>query len=154
MNKIYFFILYYVNPLSLAGKGIFLSQKSSKLRYFIHDNLLLYTLKVMAQLTVLNPDDSIADIFSIPDALAIELTTVLQYSKRKSLDLALLREIELRVLSIFFKILKENNIQISNLQEFEVLAVSNINSFSSLLDVIYRIEQLPNADSLSIRLSK
>ncbi len=108
----------------------------------------------MAQLTVLKPDDSIADIFSIPDALALELTTVLQYSKRKSLDLALLREIELRVLSIFFKILKENNIQISNLQEFEVLAVSNINSFSSLLDVISRIEQLPNPDSLTIRLSK
>ena len=108
----------------------------------------------MAQLTVLNPDGSIAHIFSISDTLAIELTKVLQYSRRQFLDLALLREIELRVLSIFFKILKENNIQISNLQEFEVLAISNINSFSSLLDVIYRIEQLPNADSLTISLSR
>ena len=108
----------------------------------------------MAQLTVLNPDDSIADIFLISDSLALELTNVIQYSNRKSLDLALLREIELGVLSVFFKILKENNIQISNLQEFEVLAVSNINSFSSLLDVIYRIEQLPNPDSLTIQLSK
>ena len=43
----------------------------------------------MAQLTILKPDDSIADIFSIPDALAIELTNVIQYSDRKSLDLAL-----------------------------------------------------------------
>ena len=92
----------------------------------------------MAQLTVFNPNGSIADIFSIPDALAIELTKVLQYSKRKSLDLALLREIELRVLSTISK----------------GFAISTIYCFSSLLDVISRIEKLPNADSLTIRLSK
>ena len=92
----------------------------------------------MAQLTVFNPDGSIADTFSISDALANELTTVLQYSNRKSLDLALLREIELRVLSTISK----------------GFAISTIYCFSSLIDVISRIEKLPNADSLTISLSE
>ncbi len=92
----------------------------------------------MTKLIVLNSDGSIADIFSIPDTLAIELTTVLQYSNRKYLDLALLREIELQVLSVISK----------------GFAISTIYCFSSLLDVISRIEKLPNADSLTIRLSK
>ncbi len=70
----------------------------------------------MAELTVLNPDGSVADILLIPDALALELTIVLQYSNRKSLDLALLKEIKLRVLSIFSRVLKEKNIQINNTQ--------------------------------------
>ena len=108
----------------------------------------------MARLIVLKPDGSIAHIFLIPDTLAIELTKVLQYSRRESLNLALLREIKLQVLSIVFKILKNNNIQINDVQEVEAFAISNINNFSSLLDVIVRIEQLPNSDSLAIRLSE
>ena len=108
----------------------------------------------MAQLTVLNPDSSIADIFSIPDNFAYELTKIVQNSNRKSLDLAWLRDIKLQVLSIVFKILKNNNIQINDVQEVEAFAISNINNFSSLLDVIVRIEQLPNSDSLAIRLSE
>ncbi len=92
----------------------------------------------MAQLTVLNPDDSVADTFSISDALALELTKVLQHSKKESLDLALLREIKLRVLSILSK----------------AFALSNIDCFGSLLDVIFRIEKLPNPDSLIIFVSE
>ena len=107
----------------------------------------------MAKLIVLNSDGSVADTFSISDTLAIELTIVLEYSARESLDLALLREIELKVLSVFSKILKGNNIQINNVQEVETFARSNIDSFSSLLDVISRIEKLPNPNSLIIRLS-
>ncbi len=107
----------------------------------------------MAKLIVLNSDGSVADTFSIYDTLAIELTIVLEYSARESLDLALLREIELKVLSVFSKILKGNNIQINNVQEVETFARSNIDSFSSLLDVISRIEKLPNSESLIICLS-
>ncbi len=107
----------------------------------------------MAKLIVLNSNGSVTDTFSISDTLAIELTIVLEYSARKSLDLALLREIELKVLSVFSKILKGNNIQINNVQEVETFARSNIDSFSSLLDVISRIEKLANPNYLIIRLS-
>ena len=108
----------------------------------------------MAQLTVFKPDSSIADIFLIPDTLALELRTVLQYSDRKSLDLALLGEIKLRVLSIVSKVLKDKNVKIDHPEDIEAFTIYAIDSFSSLLDVIYRIEQLPNPDSLTIRLSK
>ncbi len=42
----------------------------------------------MYKLTVFNPDGSVADVLLIPDFLAIELTNVLENSKRESLDLA------------------------------------------------------------------
>ena len=42
----------------------------------------------MYKLTVFNPDGSIADVLLISDTLAIELTNVLENSKRESLDLA------------------------------------------------------------------
>ena len=91
----------------------------------------------MAQLTILNPDGSIVDTFSISDALAVELSVVLEYSTKESLDLALLREIEGRVFSIISK----------------GFSISSIYYFTSLLDVISRIEKLPNADSLTIFVS-
>ena len=108
----------------------------------------------MAQLTVLKPDGSIADTFSIPDTLALELTRVLQYSKRESLDLALIREIKIIALSIVFKVLKEKNIKVNNPEAIEAFTRYAIDSFSPLLDVIYRIEKLPNSESLSIHLSE
>ncbi len=107
----------------------------------------------MAQLTVYNPDGSIADIFSIPDALALELTNVIQYSKKKALDLALLREIKIKALSVVFKVLTERNIKTDNPEDIEAFAISNLDCFDSLVDVILRIEKLPNADSFTISLS-
>ncbi len=107
----------------------------------------------MAQLTISNPDGSIVDTFSISDALAVELSVVLEYSTKESLDLALLREIELKILSVFSKILKEKNIQINNVQEAKGFAMSSISYFTSLLDVISRVENLPNSDSLTIFVS-
>ena len=107
----------------------------------------------MAQLTVLNPDGSIADIFSIPDNFACELTKIVQNSNRKSLDLALLREIKVKALSIVSRILKERNIKTDNPEDIEAFAISNLDCFDSLLDVILRIEKLPNSDFLTICLS-
>ena len=88
----------------------------------------------MAQLTVYNPDGSIVDVFSISDALAVELTKILQYSERKSLDLALLKEFESRILSTISK----------------GFSISTVYYFSPFLDVISRVENLPNANSLTI----
>ena len=107
----------------------------------------------MAKLTVYNPDSSIADISLIPDTLALELTIILQYSKRKSLDLALLREIKIIALSIVFKVLKEKNIKVNNPEYIEAVTRYSIDSFSPLIAVIYRIERLPSSNSLIIRLS-
>ncbi len=104
----------------------------------------------MAQLTVLNPDGSVADVLAISNELALEFTDILENLDRDSLDLALLREIELKVLSAFSQILKEKNIEINNVQEAKSFARSTIYYFSSFLDVIYRIEKLPNPDSLTI----
>ncbi len=91
----------------------------------------------MAQLTISNPDGSIVDTFSISDTLALELTIILQYSRRESLDLGLLKEIEDRVLSIISK----------------GFSISSIYYFTSLQDVISRIEKLPNSDALTIFVS-
>ncbi len=107
----------------------------------------------MAKLIIYKPDNSIADILLIPDTLAIELTKIFQYSRREFLDLALLREIKLKTLSIVFKVLKEKNIKINNIQEIEAFTICTVDWFISLLDVIYRIEQLPNSESLIISLS-
>ena len=108
----------------------------------------------MYQLTVFNPDGSVADVLLIPDTLAIELTNVLENSKRESLDLALLREIKLRALSVVFRTLKEQNIKINNPKDIQDFAICTMDWFGSLLDVIVLIEELPNPDSLCICLSK
>ena len=113
----------------------------------------LHTLKVMAQLTIFNPNGSIADIFLISNTLAVRLTKFLQYSRRKFLNLALLREIKMKVLFTVFKVLTEKSIKINNIQEVEAFAICTVDWFISLLDVIYRIERLPNSNSLTIRLS-
>ena len=108
----------------------------------------------MAQLTVLNPDSSIADIILISDALAVELTNILQYSRREYLDLALLREIKLIALSVVLRVLKEKNIKINNVREIENFTICTLDWFLFLLNVIYRIEKLPNPDSLIICISE
>ena len=107
----------------------------------------------MAQLTIFNPNGSIADIFLISNTLAVRLTNFLQYSRRKFLNLALLREIKMKVLFTVFKVLTEKSIKINNIQEVEAFAICTVDWFISLLDVIYRIERLPNSNSLTIRLS-
>ncbi len=82
----------------------------------------------MYQLTVFNPDGSVADVLLIPDTLAIELTNVLENSKRESLDLALLREIKLRALSVVFRTLKEQNIKTNNPQDIQDFAIWGLSS--------------------------
>ncbi len=108
----------------------------------------------MYKLTVFNPNGSVADVLLIPDNLAIELTNVLENSKRKSLDLALLREIKVRALSVVSTALKEQNIKTSAPQDIQDFAICTLDWFGSLLDVIVLIEELPNPDSLCICLSK
>ena len=90
----------------------------------------------------------------IPDTLALELTRVLQYSRREYLDLAWLREIKLIALSVVFKVLKEKNIKVNNPEAIEAFTRYAIASFRPLIAVIYRIEQLPNSDCLTIYLSE
>ena len=107
----------------------------------------------MYKLTVFNPDGSVADVLLIPDNLAIELTNVLENSKRKSLDLALLREIKVRALSVVSTALKEQNIKTSAPQDIQDFAICTLDWFGSLLDVILLIEELPNPNSLCICLS-
>ena len=107
----------------------------------------------MYKLTVFNPDGSVADVLLIPDNLAIELTNVLENSKREFLDLALLREIKLRALSVVSTALKEQNIKTNNPQDIQDFAISTLDWFGSLLDVILLIEELPNPNSLYICLS-
>ena len=108
----------------------------------------------MYKLTVFNPNGSVADVLLIPDTLAIELTNVLENSNRESLDLALLREIKLRALSVVFRTLKEQNIKTNNPQDIQDFAICTLDWFGSLLDVILLIEELPNPNSLCICLSK
>ncbi len=80
----------------------------------------------MYKLTVFNPDGSVADVLLIPDNLAIELTNVLENSKRKSLDLALLREIKVRALSVVSTALKEQNIKTSAPQDIQDFAICTL----------------------------
>ena len=68
--------------------------------------------------------------------------------KRESLDLVLLREIKVRALCIVSKALKEQYVKTNNAQEIQAFAISTMDWFDSLLDVILLIEQLPNPDSL------
>ncbi len=104
----------------------------------------------MAQLTVYTPDNSIADVLAIPDELALEFTDILENLDRNSLDLTLLRKIKNHGLSIVLKSFKEQGIQVNNPQEIQDLAISTIDWFASLLDVIQKIKKLPNPDSLTI----
>ena len=107
----------------------------------------------MAQLTISNPDGSIVDTFSISDALAVELTNVLERSDNSFLDLVLLKEIKKQTLFVVSKSLREQNTQIDSSQQIQDLAISSIDWFGSLLAVIRIVERLPNSNFLTIQLS-
>ena len=103
----------------------------------------------MAQLTVFNPDDSIADILFIPECLDNELKRIARIFNLKEFNLAFFKEIKRRVLS---RTAKES--KWTDIEAIQKLAVYSLDWFGSLLDVIVMIEQLPNPEFLTIRLSE
>ena len=103
----------------------------------------------MAQLTVLNPDNSCADIILITDSLHHELKRIFNIFKVEEFNLFLLKEIRMRVLAKASREFKSINIQ-----QLKAIASNSLDWFDELLDVISRIEKLPNADSLTIGLSE
>ena len=108
----------------------------------------------MAKLTVLKPDGSIVYVLAISDSLTLKLTNILEKSDDSFLDLVLLKEIKNQTLFIVSRDLREENRQIDSLQQIQDLAISSIDWFGSLLDVIRIVDKLPNSDSLTIQLSK
>lgn len=108
----------------------------------------------MAQLTVYNPDGSIAYVLAISDSLTLKLTNILEKSDNSFLDLVLLKEIKNQTLFIVSTGLREQNMQIDSPQQIQDLAISSIDWFGSLLAVIRIVEKLPNSNSLTIRLSE
>ena len=103
----------------------------------------------MAQLTVFNPDYSCSDVILISDYLRDELRRIFNILKVEEFNLFLLKEIRRRVLA---KASRES--KSTDIQKLKTIASDSLNWFDELLDVIYRIEELPNSDSLTICLSE
>ncbi len=102
----------------------------------------------MAQLIVFKPDNSCADIIDISDSLYKKLKEMTKHFALKYLDLASLKETQERALYLTSK-----KVQGKKQEEVKDLVSSYFDWFDELLDVIARIENLENPDSLCIYLS-
>ncbi|MDJ0648265.1 MAG: hypothetical protein QNJ60_06105 [Xenococcaceae cyanobacterium MO_188.B19] len=103
----------------------------------------------MAQLTVFNPDYSCADVILISDSLRDELRRIFNILQVEEFNLFLLKKIKRRVLA------KASRESFSiNIEKLKTIASDSLNWFDELLDVISRIEKLPNRDCLTICLSE
>lgn len=101
----------------------------------------------MNQITVLKSNNSFVEAFFITSSLIDELTRISQIFALKQLDLAFLREIEVRVLSNCSR-------QIKTIEPSVVFALASatFDWFDELLALIAAVEKLPNPHSLLIYL--
>ena len=99
----------------------------------------------MSQLTILNPDNSLAEAFFISQSLYDELATIAAVFELTKINLNILQAIQVRVLSTCSK-------QINTIEPSLVFQVASqsFDWFDELLALIAAVEKLPNSHSLSI----
>ena len=104
---------------------------------------------MMAQLTIFKPDNSCADVLIISDSLHKALFKFAQLFELEHLDLAALKKIKGHALSVV-----SPNKNRTNFREIQKMASNSFDCFDELIDVIVRLENLEDSDSLCIYLSK
>lgn len=112
------------------------------------------SIKVMSQITVFRQDDSCADVFLIPDSLHDELRRIMMVFELDEVNLAFLRQTKERVLSNARKTLEEHDFEVNESQKILDVALSSLDWFGYLLDLICLIEQLNNPESLILTVSE
>ena len=103
----------------------------------------------MPQLTIIKPDNSLVEVLIISESLYKELIEASLDFELEHINLSCLKETQARALYLTSK-----KVQGKKQEELKDLASSYLDWFDELLDVIVRIENLENPDSLCIYLSK
>ena len=102
----------------------------------------------MAQLTIFKPDNSCADIIDVSDSLYKALFKFSQLFELEHLNLDALKKIKGHALLVV-----SQNKNRTNFREIQKMASNSLDCFDELIDVIVRLENLEDPDSLCIYLS-